>query len=203
MIKIGRNDSCWCGSGKKYKQCHMNLDHEPISPDEFLAGMKKTCRLAAQILKTVGQKVAPGVSTQQIDQWVLEMTLDAGAYPAPLNYPNLPTDPRNPKIGPGGFPASVCTSVNEVVCHGIPSQYVLKEGDIVNIDVTNILDGYFGDTNATFPVGEIDTSVKDLIETNGNKPIEEIKRLIKSKTDSYRGKKTLEDDFTLVLVRLL
>jgi len=117
--------------------------------------MRKSCTLAANILEEVSRRVEPGVTTQQIDDWVLELTLAAGAYPAPLNYPRSKTDPRAPKIARGGFPKSVCTSINEVVCHGIPSvNEVLKDGDIINIDVTCELNGYYGDTSRTVYVGE-------------------------------------------------
>jgi methionyl aminopeptidase len=135
-----------------------------ITEAQFLEGMRKSCKLAAQILREAGTLVKPGIKTIDINEFVHEKTLAAGAYPAPLNYPLSLTNPRNPKIGKGGFPASVCTSVNEVVCHGIPGDYVLKEGDIVNIDVTTILDGYFGDTSATFMVGQVAPEIKKLVE---------------------------------------
>ena len=125
-----------------------------MSADELIQ-MRKSCTLAANILEEVCRRVEPGINTQQIDDWVLELTLQAGAYPAPLNYPKPPTDPRSPIIAPGGFPGSVCTSINEVVCHGVPSvSDVLKSGDIINIDVTCNLNGFYGDTSRTVYVGE-------------------------------------------------
>jgi len=163
-LKIGRNDPCYCGSGLKYKKCHGRKDAPPpprrkvksirlMAPDE-LAEMRKSCTLAANILEKVCRKVVPGTTTQQIDDWVLELTLKAGAYPAPLNYPKAPTDPRSPVISKGAFPRSVCTSVNHVVCHGIPSEdHILVDGDIVNIDVTCNLNGFFGDTSRTVYIG--------------------------------------------------
>ena len=104
--------------------------------------MRQTCLLAAATLKMIGGHIAAGVSTDRLDRICHEYILDAGAIPAPLNYK--------------GFPRSVCTSVNEVVCHGIPREdELLRDGDIVNVDVTTILRGFHGDTSATFYVGEV------------------------------------------------
>ncbi|CAM2009411.1 methionyl aminopeptidase [Acanthopleuribacter pedis] len=180
MGKIGRNEPCWCGSGKKFKKCHGPLGEKgPIAtnmkrPDrsvqimtpETLPKMRAACRLAANILAEVCDKVKPGITTLEIDNWVLDLTLKAGAYPAPLNYPKGHTDPRNPVIKKGGFPKNCCTSINEIVCHGIPSaDDVLKDGDIVNIDVTCILDGYFGDTSRTVYVGTPSEEARLVTET--------------------------------------
>lgn len=176
MTKIGRNDPCFCGSGKKFKKCHgnkeaINLFKRPsnrfqIMNETTLPKMRRACKLAANILKATCDRVEPGTTTEEINTWVHEMTLDAGAYPAPLNYPHGLTDPRNPVIKPGGFPKSVCTSINEVVCHGIPNQNaVLKDGDIVNIDVTVILDGYYGDTSRTVYVGTPSEEARLVTET--------------------------------------
>ncbi|MFO0983878.1 MAG: type I methionyl aminopeptidase [Planctomycetota bacterium] len=163
---VGRNDPCPCGSGKKFKKCHGDQSEHgsaPVVPQSGITiktptqieAMRRACRLAAEILKAVGEQVKPGVSTGDLDRFVHEMTLEHGAYPSPLNYPHPPTDPRHPKITPGGFPRSTCTSVNSVVCHGIPDdQAILHAGDIVNVDVTATLAGYFGDCSATFYVGE-------------------------------------------------
>lgn len=127
--------------------------------------MKAACRLAANVLDETCRRVAPGVNTGQIDQWVHEMTLDAGAYPSTLNYPKSPTDPRLPRIAPGAFPKSCCTSINHVVCHGIPKETdVLKNGDIVNIDVTVTLDGFFGDTSRTVYVGTPSIDAQKVVE---------------------------------------
>lgn len=151
---IQRNDPCWCGSGKKYKKCHLREDEANRKlrqssrfqqngihrTEEFIQGMKKTCVLAKDTLQMVAEKITIGVTTDQINTWVHEYTIDHGAIPAPLNYK--------------GFPKSVCTSINEVICHGIPDNTVLKEGDIINVDVTCNLNGYFGDTSRTFLMGE-------------------------------------------------
>jgi methionyl aminopeptidase len=101
--------------------------------------MRQACRLAADTLSLVGEFLRPGLTTDDINRFVHEDTLKKGATPAPLGYL--------------GFPKSVCTSVNEVVCHGIPSSQVLKDGDIINVDVTHLYGGYHGDTSATFFIG--------------------------------------------------
>lgn len=102
--------------------------------------MRASCKLAARVLRHAGTLVRPGVTTDEIDAAVHQMIVDAGAYPSPLNY--------------GKFPKSVCTSVNECLCHGIPDARPLRDGDIVNVDVTCYLDGYHGDTSAMFLVGD-------------------------------------------------
>ncbi len=174
-MKLGRNDPCWCGSGKKLKRCHGSAPQTmmPRPPRNLqimhgadLVKMRAACRLAANILDEVCERVTPGTNTETINQWVHDLTLAAGAYPSPLNYPKGETDPRAPKITPGGFPKSVCTSINDVVCHGIPKATdVLKDGDIVNIDVTVTLDGFYGDTSRTVYVGTPSADAKQVVET--------------------------------------
>jgi methionyl aminopeptidase len=117
-------------------------------------GMRKAGQLAALALDMLVEHVKPGVTTQYLDDLVVRFALDHGAVPAPLNY--------------RGFPKSICTSVNHVVCHGIPGAKPLKEGDIVNIDVTLIVDGWHGDTSRMFPVGEISRRAERLIEVTYN-----------------------------------
>lgn len=112
--------------------------------------MTRTCQLAAQTLIHAGKFVRAGISTNEIDKIVYDFTLTAGARPAPLNY--------------HGFPKSVCTSVNEVICHGVPNDYILKDGDIINIDVTTFKDGFHGDTSAMFIVGNVTDKAKEIIE---------------------------------------
>ena len=179
-MKLGRNDPCWCGSGRKLKKCH-GVQRTPselltslkkperklqIMTEAELPKMRRSCKLAANILEEVCSRVGVGVCTEDINSWVHDLTRQAGAYPAPLNYPKGLTDPDHPKILKGGFPKSVCTSVNEVVCHGIPSKKdILKDGDIVNIDVTCILDGYFGDTSRTIYIGTPSEEAKLVTET--------------------------------------
>lgn len=117
----------------------------------FVDGMEKAGKLAAETLLNVKKYIKPGISTLEIDQIVHDFTLSAGAVPAPLNY--------------NGFPNSVCTSVNECICHGVPRADVfLKEGDIINVDVTCKLNGFFGDTSATFYVGEVSAAAQRLTE---------------------------------------
>jgi methionyl aminopeptidase len=117
---------------------------------EAFEGMRKAGRLAAEALDMLVPHVKPGVTTEALDDLVLSFALDHGAVPASLNY--------------RGFPKSICTSVNHVVCHGIPGPKPLREGDIVNIDVTLIVDGWHGDTSRMFPVGEISRRASRLID---------------------------------------
>ncbi len=113
--------------------------------------MRKTCKLASSTLEFIEPYVKPGVSTEELNKLCHEYILDHGAYPSPLNY--------------HGFPKSICTSPNEVICHGIPDKKVIiKDGDILNIDVTTYLNKFHGDTNKTFFVGEVDPSIKKLVE---------------------------------------
>ena len=116
---------------------------------EAFEGMRKAGQLAAQALDMLTAHVKPGVTTETLDELVLKFALDHGAYPAPLNY--------------RGFPKSICTSINHVVCHGIPGPKALREGDIVNIDVTLIVDGWHGDTSRMYPVGRISRRAERLI----------------------------------------
>jgi methionyl aminopeptidase len=177
------NDPCWCGSGRKYKRCHKPLegrvlpgdispmrsvpDHivkphyadtgdvrrlpeERVKSPDVIDRMRHSCTLAAEILRLAGEFVRPGITTDEIDIYVHDLCIANGAYPSPLNY--------------HGYPKSVCTSVNEVICHGIPDDRPLQEGDIINLDVTTYIHGVHGDTNATFPVGEIDPQNRQLID---------------------------------------
>ena len=118
--------------------------------EEGFAGMRAAGQLAARILDALAKHVAPGVTTGQIDQIVYDMTLEGGAVPATLGY--------------RGYTKSCCTSINHVVCHGIPGDKVLKDGDIVNIDVTPILGGWHGDTSRMYFVGEPNVKAKRLVE---------------------------------------
>ena len=124
--------------------------NEPlVKTPELIERMRRAGALAAEVLRLAGEQVAPGVTTDEIDVFVHELTIERGAYPSPLNY--------------NGFPKSVCTSVNEVICHGIPDARELQDGDIVNLDVTVFLDGVHGDTNATFFVGDVDEESRRLV----------------------------------------
>ena len=164
--KIERNDPCWCGSGKKYKKCHYNFDeklkfyeskgvlipsHDIIKTPEQIAGIKESAKVNIEILDYVSEHIKEGVTTQEIDNWVADITAKAGAVAAPLNY--------------DGFPKSVCTSINEQVCHGIPSEdIVLKDGDIINVDVSTILNGYYSDSSRMFCIGNVSEEKKKLVE---------------------------------------
>jgi methionyl aminopeptidase len=154
MKKPGRNDPCPCGSGKKYKNCCLRKDEKSgidfkklylqkyrirLKNKDDIEGIAQAGRLAVETLDLVESRLRIGISTEEINTIVHEFTVARGAVPAPLNY--------------RGFPKSVCVSVNEVICHGIPGPYKLKDGDIVNVDVTPILNGYYGDTSKTFYVG--------------------------------------------------
>jgi methionyl aminopeptidase len=180
----GRNDPCPCGSGKKFKKCCADAETEaalaaaeprlppakrlsgPVIKDAAeIEGVRRAGALAARILREACDRVRAGITTNDIDTFVREATLDAGAYPAPLNYPHPPTDPRSPRIAPRGFPKSVCTSINDVICHGIPDDTVLRDGDIVNVDVTCKLDGFFGDTSLTVYVGDVSDDARRVTET--------------------------------------
>ncbi|KAK4753199.1 hypothetical protein SAY87_021997 [Trapa incisa] len=117
---------------------------------EGIERMRASGKLAAQVLEFAGTLLKPGITTDEIDEAVHQMIIDNGAYPSPLGY--------------GGFPKSVCTSVNECICHGIPDSRPLEDGDIINIDVTVYLNGYHGDTSATFFCGEVDKEAKKLVQ---------------------------------------
>jgi methionyl aminopeptidase len=182
LVAPKANDPCWCGSGRKFKRCHKaSTDHvrpgrlspprqvpasiprppyaesgvpvrvpeDPVRSPDVIARMRVAGKAAAEVLQTVAAAIAPGVTTDELDALCHEECIKRGGYPSPLNY--------------GGFPKSLCTSVNEVICHGIPDDRALVDGDIVNLDVTIFLDGVHGDTNATFPVGTIDDASADLI----------------------------------------
>ncbi len=165
-IELGRNDECWCGSGKKYKKCHLEFDErlqklaeagEDVPPrallktPEDIAGVKKSAKVNVGVLDYVAERIGIGTTTEQINGWVHDYTVQHGAIPAPLDYE--------------GFPKSVCTSVNDVVCHGIPSpQEVLANGDIVNVDCSTILDGYYSDSSRMFCIGDVSEEARRLVE---------------------------------------
>ncbi len=161
----GRNDECWCGSGKKYKKCHLAIDDKLESlfnegydvPERDLLktpadieGVRRSAAVNVGALDYVAERICAGCTTEDINRWVHEYTIEQGAIPAPLDYE--------------GFPKSVCTSINEVVCHGIPSESdVLKDGDIINVDCSTILDGYYSDSSRMFCIGEVSQERADLV----------------------------------------
>ncbi|WP_327144876.1 type I methionyl aminopeptidase [Nocardia sp. NBC_01327] len=128
-----------------------NEGHEPwVQTPETIEAMRIASKLAAQALEAAGKAVAPGVTTDELDRIVHEYLIDNGAYPSTLGYK--------------GFPKSCCTSLNEVICHGIPDSTVIEDGDIVNIDVTAYIGGVHGDTNKTYFAGDVDEEARLLVE---------------------------------------
>ncbi len=121
-----------------------------VKNSDQIEKIRRAGRIAAQAIDLAGAAAVPGVSTDQLDKIVHEFVVSQGAYPSTLGYRN--------------YPKSCCTSINEVICHGIPDDTVLEEGDIVNIDVTAYLDGFHGDSNKTFEVGQVSGRVHDLVE---------------------------------------
>lgn len=164
-MKLERNDPCWCGSGKKYKKCHADFDekierfarmgaevppHEIIKTPEQIEGIKASSQINIAVLDYVAEHIHAGMSTEEIDQLVYNKTKELGGIPAPLNYE--------------GFPKSVCTSINDVVCHGIPSEdVILQEGDIINVDVSTIYNSYFSDSSRMFCIGEVSEEAKHVV----------------------------------------
>ena len=163
--EMERNAPCWCGSGLKYKKCHMPIDERmrlhadrgEIVPKRKLLKtpyqiekIKKSAALNTLVLDTVAEKIHIGMSTQEIDRIVYDVTTKHGGIPAPLHYQ--------------GFPKSVCTSINNEVCHGIPDKdIILKEGDIINVDVSTILDGYYSDASRMFKMGKVSERAERLV----------------------------------------
>ncbi len=185
-LKIGRNDPCPCGSGLKYKKCCLgkgNSDEvlmKQVYAEKYgiklkqasdITGIRRAGQLVMETLDRVEARIEPGIKTDDINTWVHEFTLKRQARPAPLNY--------------RGFPKSVCTSVNAVICHGIPGDYVLKDGDIINVDVTPILDGYFADASKTFFVGTPGPDAQKIVEVS--------RRSLKAGMSMARPGKTLGD----------
>ena len=166
MEKPGRNDPCWCGSGKKYKKCHIDFDekieefegaghivpsHEILKNAEQIEKIKESAKINIAVLDYVAEHIKAGISTAEIDKWVYDITTKMGGVPAPLNFE--------------GFPKSVCTSINNEVCHGIPSEdVIIKDGDIINVDVSTNLNGYFSDSSRMFCIGNVSEENRKLVE---------------------------------------
>lgn len=167
---VGRNDVCWCGSGKKWKKCHFPKESPSLAADlarEYkkkyrihlknsseIAGIRQACRLASEILEVVCRAATEGTTTEELNRLAHRLHEEAGATPAPLHYGNPP------------FPKSICTSLNEVICHGIPNERPLQEGDILNIDVTSILGGYFGDCSKMVCIGSVSEEQKKVVNVS-------------------------------------
>ena len=179
MEKPGRNDPCWCGSGKKYKKCHIDFDekieefegaghivpsHEILKNAEQIEKIKESAKINIAVLDYVAEHIKAGISTSEIDKWVYDITTKMGGVPAPLNFE--------------GFPKSVCTSINNEVCHGIPSEEVIiKDGDIINVDVSTNLNGYFSDSSRMFCIGNVSEENRKLVEETKNAVYEGLKQV--------------------------
>lgn len=160
-----RNELCWCGSGKKYKRCHMAMEEkmeqlreaghivpgrELLKTPAQIEAIKKSAELNTAVLDHVAKHIHAGMSTEDIDVLVHDFTVSHGGIPAPLGYE--------------GFPKSVCTSLNNEICHGIPDKNViLQEGDIINVDVSTILDGYFSDASRMFKIGTVSERAERIV----------------------------------------
>ncbi|ADL51036.1 methionyl aminopeptidase [Clostridium cellulovorans] len=167
-MKLNRNDECWCGSGKKYKKCHIDMDlkleemekvgyeippRNIIKTPEQIEGMRKSAKITTGILDLVEEKIKEGMSTEEIDILVYNYTIEHGGIPADLNY--------------DGYPKSVCVSRNDIVCHGIPNkEEKLLNGDIVNVDVSTILDGYYSDASRMYLIGEVSEEAQRLVRVS-------------------------------------
>ncbi len=163
--KLDRNDRCWCGSGRKYKSCHeafddkvlryqmeghMIPDKDMLKSKEQIEGIRESSKINIAVLDYVASHIREGMTTEEIDRMVYEETTRLGGIPAPLHF--------------DGYPKSVCTSINEQVCHGIPSEdVVLKSGDIVNVDVSTVYKGYFSDSSRMFCIGEVSEEAARLV----------------------------------------
>jgi methionyl aminopeptidase len=169
MGKLLPNDPCWCGSGIKLKKCHKTeeakddtlsslvkqgykLPHKNlIKSAEQINKLREAGKVTRGILDMLQDRIKPGVSTLEIDEWVSGFTKKAGAIPAPLNYK--------------GFPKSCCTSINNVICHGIPAANdILADGDIINVDITSILNGYYADSSRMYCIGQISAQAQKLVD---------------------------------------
>lgn len=162
----GRNDQCWCGSGRKYKSCHAQMDnrlqslyasghevptHAMIKTPNQIEKIRQSAKINVAVLDEIERQIHEGMPTSEIDKIVYEMTTAMGGIPAPLNYK--------------GYPYSVCTSVNDQVCHGFPSdQVILRSGDIINVDCSTILDGYFSDSSRMFCIGDVPPEKRKLVD---------------------------------------
>ena len=176
------NDPCWCGSGRRYKRCHRasegrvlpgvispmrtvpahierpsyadtglveRWDEPVVKSDDVIERMRHAGRVAAEVLRLSGEFLRPGITTDEVDEYTHNLFIERGAYPSTLNY--------------HGYPKSLCSSANEVICHGIPDSRVIRDGDIMNLDVTGFIGGVHGDTNATFLIGEVSEENRQLV----------------------------------------
>ncbi|MFQ6793311.1 MAG: methionyl aminopeptidase [Thomasclavelia sp.] len=164
-MKLNRNDPCWCGSEKKYKKCHLQFDeklnalklagkkiptHKMIKNEVQIEGIRKAAVVNSGLLDYIEEHIHAGMSTEEIDIMAKEYTAKYQATCADYQYM--------------GFPKHICVSINDVVCHGIPSEdVILKDGDIVNVDATTMLDGYYADASRMFMIGNVSEEAKKLV----------------------------------------
>ena len=165
-MKIQRNDQCWCGSGKKYKNCHLDFDEKlqtlkrkgimvptkkMIKNEEQIEGIRQAAEVNNGLLDYIEENIKAGMTTQDIDDMTNVYLKEHNAISADLNYE--------------GYPKSICTSVNDEVCHGIPSKKtILKDGDIINVDATTIVGNYCADASRMFYIGNVKDNAKKLVE---------------------------------------
>lgn len=193
---IGRNDPCWCGSKKKWKQCHYPATHLEteeeklakeyyskyrivLKNEEQIDGIRLACQLAAKILDETCKAAKAGVTTNALDEFAERLHKEANALAAPLGYGHPP------------FPKSICTSLNEVICHGIPDDVPLKEGDILNIDVSCILNGYFGDCSKMVIIGPTTPQRRLVVQTSYD-CLEKALKILKPGLPLYEIGETIE-----------
>lgn len=164
--KSGRNDSCWCGSGHKYKKCHALIEEKMaiyrskgcevpplglLKTRQQIQGIRDSSKLNIALLDFIGDYVVAGVTTGELNRLIYKKTGELGGIPATLNY--------------NGYPKSICISINDVICHGIPSdRVILRSGDIVNIDVSTIYNGFFSDSSRMFCVGDVSAEKQRLVD---------------------------------------
>lgn len=177
---LNRNELCWCKSGLKYKNCHLEFDRKLINlkrkgyivptknlikTKEQIEGIKKSAEINNGLLDLISENIKEGMTTEEIDKLAYDYTISKGGIPADLNY--------------DGFPKSICVSINNEVCHGIPRKdVILKNGDIVNVDATTILNGYYSDASRMFMIGEVNEEARNLVQVAKeclNKGLEAVK----------------------------
>ena len=171
MKILEKDDLCWCGSNKRYEDCHMAFDlrinkqvkklkalspsRKMIKSEKDIEGIKEAAVINNGLLDMVQANIKAGISTEDIDNWCAKYLEEHNAKSADLGYM--------------GYPKSICTAVNDVICHGIPSsKVILKEGDIINVDVTTEYKGYFADASRMFMIGEVSDNAKRLVEETKN-----------------------------------